>query len=67
MRSRFSLQEQIACVKREIAFRERVYPRWVVDRKMSQNRADTELGCMRAVLESLQRMTAMTRDEVCAD
>lgn len=51
-----SLADQIECVKREIAMRESVYPRWVGARKMTQAKADRELACMRAVLETLQSM-----------
>lgn len=46
--------EQIACVEREIAMRERVYPRWVADHKMTQKKADQELAAMRAVLETVK-------------
>ena len=50
----FSLAEQIACVQREIHMREHVYPRWVLARKMSQNKADAELARMKAVLGTLE-------------
>lgn len=53
------LDEQIRCVKREIAMRERVYPRWVQDGKMGPAKADQELTSMRAVLETL---TELARD-----
>ena len=49
-----SLSEQIACVIREIGFRERFYPRWVLQGKLTQAAADTELARMRAVLETLR-------------
>lgn len=48
--------DQIECVKREIAMRERVYPTWVDRRRMSKEQADRELGRMRAVLATLQRL-----------
>jgi hypothetical protein len=48
-----ALARQIACVRREIGLRERVYPRRVADGKMRQEQADTELACMRAVLTTL--------------
>ncbi len=51
-----SLIEQIACVRREIAMRERVYPRWVAAEKMKQAKADEELATMRAVLETIIRV-----------
>lgn len=50
----FTIAEQIACVEREIRMRESVYPRWVQAKRMSQSKADIELGCMRAVLETLK-------------
>jgi hypothetical protein len=49
-----SLPDQIACVEREIRMRERVYPRWVAIGKLTQDAADREILCMRAVLATLQ-------------
>ena len=37
-----SVEQQIACVKREIALRERCYPSWVSKKKMSQSLATYE-------------------------
>lgn len=48
-----SLEEQIACVEREIGMRERSYPRWVRDHKLLAITAELELTRMRAVLETL--------------
>jgi hypothetical protein len=48
------LSEQIACVQREIAMRERLYPRWVTDGKKAAHWADKELAGMRAVLATLE-------------
>lgn len=48
-----SLTEQITCARREIAFRERVYVRWVSEGKLKQDKADHELAAMRAVLATL--------------
>lgn len=52
--SNFTLQEQMRCVEREIAMRERVYPRWVAMKKMTQIKADYELNCMKEVLATLE-------------
>jgi hypothetical protein len=49
-----SLIDQVACVKREIEMRERVYPRWIGKRHMTQEKADLELAAMRAVLATLE-------------
>lgn len=47
------LSEQLKCVRREIAMRERVYPRWVADRKMTQTKADAEIAAMKEVANTL--------------
>jgi hypothetical protein len=49
-----SITEQIACVRREIAMRERVYPKWVAAKRMKEDAADRELAVMRAVLATLE-------------
>ena len=51
-----TIDEQIDCVKREIGMRERVYPKWVQTRRLSQEQADRELGRMRAELNTLQNL-----------
>lgn len=48
-----SIDEQVACVQREIGFREKLYPRWVKDGKLTQGNADLELARMRAVLATV--------------
>ena len=58
-----SLQDQIACVKREIGMRERVYPRFVQKGTMNPDKAERELATMRDVLTTLESLT--TRKEGC--
>jgi hypothetical protein len=53
-----SLRDQVACVEREIALRERLYPRWVSDGRMTPGKADSEIAGMRAVLETLRSVKA---------
>lgn len=48
-----TLAEEIADVKRELAMRERVYPRWISAGKLNQAKADRQLRVMRAVLKRL--------------
>ncbi len=50
------IEYQIRCVEREIAMRERVYPRWVEQHRMTQRKADEEIQAMRAVLETLHSL-----------
>jgi hypothetical protein len=47
------LAEQIACVRREISMRARVYPRWIAAGKMSAEGAAREQTAMSAVLQTL--------------
>jgi hypothetical protein len=48
-----TLDAAIAEVTREIALRERVYPKWVAARRLPQKQAEWQLRCMRRVLEEL--------------
>lgn len=59
-----SLDDQIKCVQREIAMRERVYPKLVESGRMRQSTADHELECMKDVLENLQRLRKV--EQQCA-
>lgn len=56
-----ALEDQIKAVKREIAMRRSVYPRWVESGKMKQAKADEETRAMEAVLETLQGLEARDR------
>lgn len=51
-----SLSDQIACVRREVGMRERVYPRWIAAGNMTQAKADREIEAMKAVLATLVRL-----------
>lgn len=51
-----ALADQIACVRRELAMRQRVYPRWVSAGKMTQADSDREITAMIAVLATLQEV-----------
>jgi hypothetical protein len=51
------IDAQIACIERELGFREKLYPRWVKGAKLTQARLPTtELSRMRGVLLTLQRV-----------
>lgn len=50
----FTLQDQIAAVKREISIRNHVYFRRVAAGQMSREKAEREIGLMEAVLETLR-------------
>ena len=46
--------EKIACLKREVAMRERNYPRWVENKRMRQDQADREIRVMKAILHDYE-------------
>lgn len=56
-----SIEEQLACAKREVGMRERVYPRWVEAKRMTQAKADLELAAMRAIVATLETLAAKER------
>ena len=51
-----TLADQIACIKREITLRERVYARQMALGRMSESTASRELAAMHAVLKTLERI-----------
>ena len=56
-----AIAAQIACVKREISFREHVYPRRVEAGRMSTQDARRETERMKAVLATLEKVAAKER------
>ena len=48
------ISDQVAEVEREIALRRRVYPRWVSNGQLKQDRADRQIAVMEAVLKTLK-------------
>lgn len=52
-------EQMLACVDRELKMREKVYPRWVENKKMLASTMMLELARMRAVRERLFYACAM--------
>lgn len=50
---KFEIGELVKCVSREINMRERVYPRWIMNGRLTQRKADQEIAMMKAVLQIL--------------
>jgi hypothetical protein len=48
--------QQITCIQREIALRQRLYPRWVAEGRMTQVDANGQIARMQAVLDTLKRV-----------
>jgi hypothetical protein len=51
---KITLEQQLAAVAREIAMRRGVYPKWVANGKMKQDKAEHELAAMEAVIETVK-------------
>lgn len=58
-----TIEQQITCIDREIGMRQRVYPRWVAQKKMSQEASDREIATMTDVLTTLRRVKQVEADE----
>ena len=42
--------DKLACAERELKMRQRVYPRWVEQDRMSAGKAAHEIACMQAIV-----------------
>jgi len=49
-----TLDEQVASLKRELALRVRIYPKWIAKGTMSQHKAEHEIDCVRDAITSLE-------------
>lgn len=48
---RISITAKVACLRREIAMRKRVYPKWVDQGRMHQVDAEREIAVIQAILD----------------
>lgn len=53
------IEKQIACVDTELRRRERMYPRQVLARQMTETRAREQIGMMQAVRASLVKLSQL--------
>lgn len=51
-----SLSAQIEAAERELDYRLRCYPKWVIVGKMQQAKADYEIAAMRAIIATLKSL-----------
>lgn len=54
----FSIEQQLAEVRREISLRETVYPDWIRRGRLHADRADRQIALMRAVARTLEGIAA---------
>jgi hypothetical protein len=59
-----SIDDMIGCAKRELLMRKRVYRRWVADGRMSEQKAETEIAFMSAILEHLLKSAGRREEEL---
>lgn len=50
-----------ACVRRELSFRRRLYPRWVEQKKLSQDEADREIEIMSSIVDDYAKCSELER------
>lgn len=53
-----TIERQIACVRREIGMRKKVYPRWQASGRMTAEESTRQIETMEAVLATLERVKA---------
>lgn len=51
-----SLSDQLQSVRREVAMRKRVYPRWIASGKMTPELAAREIAAMQAVEHTIAEL-----------
>lgn len=61
-----TMADQIACIRREIAMRKNVYPKWVESGRLTRDAARVELDRIQAVHDSLERLALMDSDAAAA-
>jgi len=50
-----SLSDQLQCARRELALRQRVYPCWVRQGRLTREKAQHETECMDAIVSMLEK------------
>jgi hypothetical protein len=61
MTAAMTCAEKLACIRRELAMREKVYPRWIEQRRMTAAKAAAEIATMRAIAEDYEILAADER------
>ena len=61
-----TLDQMIACLRREIALRKNVYPKWVANGRMTQVKADEEIAAMQAVHDLVEAAKQPTENMLMA-
>jgi hypothetical protein len=59
-----TFDDMIACVRRELALRKRVYPKWVAEERMSEAKAEHEIAVMQAIHDHLMRVAGRLEENL---
>lgn len=59
-----ALEVQLACAKREVRQRQRVYPRLVAAERMTEAQAARELAAMKAIVRTLTQLLEAKQGEL---
>jgi len=54
-------EDKLKCVRRELAMRRNVYPKWVSSNRMKQEQADHEIAVMATVVEDYEKLVEQER------
>jgi hypothetical protein len=60
----YTLDEQIAELRREAGFRPRVYGRWVAAGRMTQQQCDERIWRLQAAIATLEQLRDEQRDKI---
>lgn len=58
----YTIAAQITCIRRELAMRKNVYPKWVSSGRMKAEQADHEINCMQTVHDTLVKLEEEDRE-----
>lgn len=53
----FTAREKLDALEREIRIRRRVYPKWVLQNRMTQKKADEEIAVLEAIANDYRETT----------
>lgn len=59
-----TIDDQIACARRELALRKNCYPNWIQKGRLRRENADREIAAMSAILETLEKVKAEEQKEL---
>ena len=50
------LADQLECAQRELGLRQRTYPKWVAQGRITEAKAQHEIECMSSIVESIKKL-----------